>query len=138
MANEVMNLSVDTGSILVNVDDNGEIIGQFRFNPNDPDIINRFEKVVDVLEGITFAEDGDEKEIFRISDTIKEQFDYLLNYKVSDGIFGTCNPLTLLSNGDFYFENVMEGIGNLIESIANERLKKKKAKIKKATAKYHK
>lgn len=138
MANEVMNLSVDTGSILVNVDDNGEIIGQFRFNPNDPDIVKRYEKVIDVIKGITVEEDGDEKEIFRISDTIKEQFDYLLNYKVSEGIFGTCNPLTLLSNGDFYFENVMEGIGNLIETVADMRLKKKMTKIKKATAKYHK
>ncbi len=133
-----MKLSVDTGAVLINIDDNGEVIGQFKFNPNDLDIIKRYEHVVESLEKITISEDYDQEEFFKVTDEIKNQIDYLLNYKVSDEIFAKCNPLTLTSKGDFYVENVIEGIAGLIESVMDERIKKKKAKIQKATAKYHK
>lgn len=53
-------------------------------------------------------------------------------------MFAVCNPLTLVSDGDFYVEKVLEGIGNLIEQVTNQRLEKKKTKIQKATAQYHK
>lgn len=138
MAQETMKLSVDTGSVLIDIDDKGEIIGQFRFNPNDIDIVKRYEKVAEALEAITVSEDAGADEILKVSDEIKVQFDYLLNYSVSSEIFSKCNPLTLTSNGDFYFESVIDGIAGLIERVMNERLKKKKAKISKATAKYHK
>lgn len=138
MNQKTMTLKVDTGSVLINIDDKGEIIGSFRFNPNDLDILNRYNHVVSVLENISVPEDYSQEDFFKITDKIKEQFDYLLNYNVSDEIFKKCNPLTLTESGDFYAENVIEGVTGLIESITNERIKKKKAKINKATAKYHK
>ena len=134
MAQEVMTLSVDTGSVLINVDDKGEIIGQFRFNPSDMDIVRRYETVVDALNAITIAEDAGADELLKISDEIKKQFDYLLNYNVSDGIFAKCNPFSITANGDFYFENVLEGIAGLIQNITNQRIDKKKEKIKEAIA----
>lgn len=138
MEKEKMTLSVDTGSVLIDLEDNGEVIGQFRFNPNDIDIVKRYEKVIGDLENITVSENPDSDEIFRLSDEIKKQFDYLLNYNVSSGIFAKCNPFTLTADGDFYFEKVMDGIAGLIEKTMDQRLAKKKAKISKATAKYHK
>jgi len=138
MAQETMKLSVDTGSILIDIDDKGDIIGQFRFNPNDLDIINRFEKVVEKLESLSIPDDADTDAVFRVADEIKTQMDYLLNYDVSKEIFSKCNPLTLTTSGDFYFENVIEGVAELIEKTTNKRIAKKKAKIQKATAKYHK
>ena len=138
MAQEVMTLSVDTGSALINVDDKGEIIGQFRFNPSDMDIVRRYETVVDALNAITIAEDAGADELLKISDEIKKQFDYLLNYNVSEGIFAKCNPFSMTAGGDFYFENVLDGIAGLIEKTTNQRIEKKRKKIEKATAKYHK
>lgn len=138
MSQEILTLHVDTGAQIINIDDKGEIIGQFRFNPTDLDIVKRYEKVVEKMSAITLPEEPDEKDILAVSDEIKDSFDYLLNYKVSDGIFAKCNPLTPITNGDFYFENVMEGIANLIEKTMNQRIEKKRAKIQKATAKYHK
>ena len=133
-----MTLSVDTGSVLINVDDKGEIIGQFRFNPSDMDIVRRYETVVDALNAITIAEDAGADELLKISDEIKKQFDYLLNYNVSEGIFAKCNPFSMTAGGDFYFENVLDGIAGLIEKTTNQRIEKKRKKIEKATAKYHK
>ena len=138
MAQEVMTLSVDTGSVLINVDDKGEIIGQFRFNPSDMDIVRRYETVVDSLNAITIAEDAGADELLKISDEIKKQFDYLLNYNVSEGIFAKCNPFSMTAGGDFYFENVLDGIAGLIEKTTNQRIEKKRKKIEKATSKYHK
>lgn len=138
MSQEILTLHVDTGAQIINIDDKGEIIGQFRFNPTDLDIVKRYEKVVEKMSAITLPEEPDEKDILAVSDEIKDSFDYLLNYKVYDGIFAKCNPLTPITNGDFYFENVMEGIANLIEKTMNQRIEKKRAKIQKATSKYHK
>jgi hypothetical protein len=134
---ESMNLSVDTGSVLIDINDNGEVIGQFRFNPNDFDIVKRCEKVIADLDKLEMPEADDVESFFRCGEIVKELFDYLLNYKVSDDIFAKCNPLTLLANGDFYFETVLDGIYQIIEKTMNTRLKKRQAKIKKATQKYH-
>lgn len=135
---KALKLSVDTGSVLIEVDDRGEKIGEFRFNPADIDIVKRYEKVEEYFNSIKVDENASAEEVLAFTDRIKEQFDYLLNYKVSDSLFSKCNPLTPLANGDFYCENVLDGIANIIENTMNQRLEKKKAKIQKATAKYHK
>lgn len=137
MPQEVMTLSVDTGSVLINIEDKGEVIGQFQFNPTDVDIAKRYEKVVDALSAIKIPDDAGMEDLFRVSDEIKKQMDYLLNYNVSDGIFAKCNPFSLTAGGDFYFENVLEGIAGLIERTTKQRIEKKYKKIKKATSKYH-
>lgn len=134
MPQEVMKLSVDTGSVLIDVDDKGEIIGQFRFNPSDMDIVRRYESVVDSLNAIKVSDDAGAEELLSVSDEIKKQFDFLLNYNVSDGIFAKCNPFSMTANGDFYFENVLDGIADIIESTTNRRIEKKKKKVKDAIA----
>lgn len=135
---EVMTLSIDTGSVLINIDDKGEIVGSFKFNPSDLDIAKRYEKVVSALDAITLSDNPDPDDVFAISDELKRQIDYLLNYNVSSEIFAKCNPLTLTEDGDFFVEKVIDGIAGLIEKMMDQRIQKKKAKIKKATAKYHK
>lgn len=135
-AEEKIILDTDTGSTMVEIRDKGEPIGQFRFNPNDPDIIKRCEHVVEALDKLTVPEDSNEEAVFAISDEIKKHFDYLLNYNVSEEIFCKCNPLTLTKNGDFYCEDVLNKIIGIIEKVSDQRLKKKEAKVKKAVAKY--
>ena len=135
---EALKLSVDTGSVLIEIDDRGEKIGEFNFNPGDFDIIRRYEKVVEFMDSVEIGENAGPEEVLAYTDKMKEQFDYLLNYKASDALFAKCNPLTPLANGDFYCENVLAGIVKLIEQETGKRLSKKKAKIQRATAKYHK
>ncbi|MDO4272709.1 MAG: hypothetical protein Q4D16_03495 [Eubacteriales bacterium] len=135
---KTLKLSVDTGSVLVDIEDRGEKIGEFRFNPADIDIVRRYEKMAEYLDNAEIGENVGAEEILAFTDKIREQFDYLLNYKVSDTLFAKCNPLTPLANGDFYCEHILEGIEGLIEKEMGQRIAKKKAKIQKATAKYHK
>lgn len=134
---EKMKLSVDTGSINVELEDkNGNIIGEFEFVPTDSDILKRFEAVVDVFNGMAFGDEPDTETINRAADTVREQFDYLLGGPVSAGIFAKCGPFTVVKSGNFFFEEVLEGVGGLIESATKQRINKKLAKARKAAAKY--
>lgn len=138
-----MKLTVNTGAMTIDVEnEKGRKIGEFEFIPTDSNILQRYESVVDFFNGIKFPEDMSEdqsiEEIKKLDKDIRDQFDFLLGYHVSDGLFGQCGPLTSLADGDFYFENVMAGVANLISNIQGQRVKKKMEKIKKATAAYHK
>lgn len=135
---ENLKLSLDTGSVLIDIDDKGEIIGSFRFNPNDIDILRRYETVSEFLEGVSIGDNPTPEEILKLSDDIKAQMNYLLNYNVSDDIFAKCNPFTITADGSFFIEQVLDGITQIIEQVTKQRVKTKTAKIKKATAKYTK
>ena len=136
---EVMKLKVETGAVTVEVEDERDkVIGSFDFNPADSNILKRYGAVVDFFNNLSqkegLTEEEQIEELNRIQDQIGEQFDALLGYKVSDGLFGACGPLTVTKNGDFFFEQVLEGIGSIIEKVTQKRLDKKLAKIRKAVA----
>ena len=140
---EVSKLRVETGALTVEVEDErGAVIGQFDFNPADSNILKRYSAVVDFFNGVSFDESLPEEEqiaaMNKLAGDIAQQFDYLLGYSVSGGLFERCGPLTVTKNGDFFFEQVLQGVGSLIESVTKKRLDKKLAKIKKATEKYDK
>lgn len=136
--NKIPVLSVDSGVMNIDVNDNGEVIGQIRFNPSDIDIIRRYEEVVDTMNGYTLSENPTEKELLELSDKVKELTDQLLGYHVSDVLFSRSNPFTPNGKGELFFENVWNGLKVLIETTMNQRVEKKLKKIKAATAKYHK
>ena len=138
---ETMTLKVDTGAVLIQVEnEHGETMGQFEFNPVDSNLLKRYDNAVDFFNSISFASNLTEEQKFeevnKLSDEIGKQFDYLLGYKVSEELFSGCGPLTIIKNGDFFFENVLEGIGGIIEKATQQRLNKKLEKIRNATAKY--
>lgn len=139
MATKNYEIKVDTGAINVPVkNEDGELLGEIKINPADMNIVERYEKVVDFFNEVKFDDDKEvtTEDIINLSNTIKEQIDYLFDYAVSNTLFTKCNPLTVISNGDFFFENVLESIAGLIEKITNQRIEKKMKKIKKVTDKY--
>lgn len=137
------NLTLDTGRVQINlIDTFGEEIGTISFSPTDTDIVNRFEDVKDFLGGITFDESETDKqtmETLRAADAgIRKQMDYLFSAPVSDVIFSKCAPMTILDNGNFYVEEVVEGLGRIIGKVMGQRLDKKREKISNATKGYRK
>lgn len=136
---ESYDIKVDTGAINVLVrDKDGDALGHIKINPADMDILKRYGKVADKFNAIEFEEGKEptDEELIELSDMVKGQFDYLLNYPVSEVLFSKCSPLTIISDGDFYFENVMKGLEPVLEKITNKRVAKKMKKIKKYTDKY--
>ena len=139
---ENMKLTVNTGAIVIDLEDEkGRKLGQFDFIPTDSNILDRYGKVVDFFNSVKFQDEmtGEqcEQEMKKYAQDTKHQFDFLFDYPVSKEIFSHCGPLTVVANGDFYFETVLDGIAGLIEKVLNQRIQKKLNKIKKATGKYH-
>ncbi len=130
---------IDTGSVVFDIEDaKGRILGQLEFIPTDSDIIRRYKEVVEKFNSMKIGENPTEDDILSFSDTVKEQVNYLLNYDVSASIFSICGPLTVVTSGDFFFENVMDAVATAIESVMKQRVEKKMEKVRRATAKYHK
>lgn len=130
---------IDTGSVVFDIEDaKGRILGQMEFIPTDSDIIRRYKEVVEKFNSMKIGENPTEDDILSFSDTVKEQVNYLLNYDVSASIFSICGPLTVVTSGDFFFENVMDAVATAIESVMKQRVEKKMEKVRRATAKYHK
>ncbi len=134
---DVMKLRVETGAVTVEVEDErGVVLGTFDFNPTDSNILSRYGKVVDFFNAVSFDTEADDEQqiaqMDKLNGDIKEQFDYLLGYEVSEGLFGRCGPLTVTKNGDFFFEQVLDNVGKIIEQTTKKRLDKKLARIKKA------
>lgn len=133
-------LDVNTGYRTVKIRDGDEFIGVFKFNPADSNILQRLDEVIDFFNGVEFSkeltEDQKYEQTKRLGVDICEQFDYLFGRKVSDGIFGNCGPLSVTEDGDFFFFDMLEKIGGVIESVMNARIEKKLEKVKAATEKY--
>ena len=136
---DVMKMKVETGTVSVEVEDErGQVLGRFDFNPADSNILKRYGAVVDFFNAVVLDDTVDEQQqleqMTKLADDIAGQFDYLLGGEVSQGLFGRCGPLTVTKSGEFYFEQVLDGVGRLIEQVTKKRLDKKLARIKKAAA----
>ena len=73
-----------------------------------------------------------------MEEKLNKQIDYLFNSKVSQSFFSITSPFTVLANGEFYIENVLNAIGGLIEAETGKRFNKIKTKVDKYAKKYHK
>lgn len=134
-----MSLQVSTGAQLIELkNENGRKIGEFEFIPTALGIIERYKEVASFFDGYQFPKEPTEEDLLALEKGVKEQFDKLFNYPVSDGIFEKCYALTVVEDGDFFFEKVLDGISGLIEQTMKVRVERKKQKIRKYTAKYKK
>lgn len=115
---------------------NGEVFSEFSFNPSDTGLLSRYDSFIEFLESLEIKEDGDTaSQILEFENSIKEKIDELFNRNVSESIFKTYSPCTIFANGDMFIEVVIKHMGDVIEKETDNRLKKKVAKIKKATEK---
>lgn len=133
-------LDVDTGYETVQIRDNGEIIGEFKFNPADSAIVTRFNEVAQYFASVHFDDSlSNEEQVEKISktcDEIKEKFDYLFNRKVSDGIFKSCSPMSIMRDGEPYFAYILEKIGGVVDAACDERSKQKMERVRDAVGEY--
>lgn len=122
-------------------DKNGTVLGKFEMNPTDVELVKRYEHVAEAVSHI--ADDVDESKdivdiVKEMEEKLNNQIDYLFNSNVSQIFFSITSPFTVLPNGEFFVENVLNAIGSLIEAETGKRFKKVQTKIGKYTSKYHK
>lgn len=139
MGENRMTLQVSTGAQVIDlVNENGTKIGQFEFVPTDVGIIERYKDVANFFDSYQFPKEPAEEDLLSLENSVKEQFNQLFGYQVAEGMFEKCAALTVVEDGDFFFEKVLDGISGLIEQTMKARVEKKKQKIRKYTAKYKK
>ena len=124
------------------VDQNNKKVGQFSFNPADTNMIERYNEVVSEFPKVVdmFQKKEGKKEtselLAELDQYTYELIDKIFNAEVSANFFSIMGPFSVLANGHFFAESVIETIGNVIESEMGARVKKMNSKIKKYTAKY--
>ena len=140
MARKPIILDVDTGYETVQIRDNGEIIGEFKFNPADSNIATRFDEVVKYFESVRFDDNltatGQTEQLTKVCSGIKEQFNYLFGGNVADGIFQNCGPLSITSTGEPYFSYILDKIADVISTVCDERNKQKMEQVLEAVGEY--
>ncbi|MBQ8188558.1 MAG: hypothetical protein IJZ44_02150 [Lachnospiraceae bacterium] len=126
------------------VNEKGDVLGHFSFNPSDVDIVNRHAEVVDELNRLKAELSNNTKEK-GVSETLKEvnaivyeKVNYLFNADVANVFFSIMGPFSPLASGKFFVEEVIDAIGQAIQAETGARVKRIKEKVRKATAKYHK
>lgn len=114
----------------------GEVFSEFSFNPSDTGLLSRYDAFIEFLDSLVINEDEDTAaQIINLEKEIAEKIDVLFNREVSADIFKIYSPCTIFANGDMFIEVVIKHMGDVIEKETDNRLKKKVAKIKKATEK---
>ena len=124
------------------VDQNNKTLGQFSFNPSDTNIIERYNKAVAEFPAVVdkFQKmEGKKKTtdlLPELDQYTYELIDRIFNAEVSENFFSIMGPFSVLANGHFFVESVIETIGSVIESEMGARVKKMNNKITKFTGKY--
>lgn len=139
--NQTTDIIIDDGKQTYNIkNQNGELLGSFRMNPADMSILERFKSVENVLENITEHVDmnKDFEEVEReMSAIVREQINYLFDCDCADVLFGITSPFTIMKNGEFFLEQVINVIGTAVNADLKHRSAKIDEKIGKYTKKYH-
>ena len=130
---------IDDGSKTYDiVNKQGELLGQFSFNPSDTNIIHRYEKACTKLSEINLPESGEDDEAWKEAERLAhENIEYILGAKVSENFFSITGAFSPLESGQFYLESVLDAIGQAIMAETGERVKKINKKVQKHTGKYH-
>ena len=120
------------------VNKQGEVLGQFSFNPSDTNIVHRYEKIYTELSALEPSESGDSLEALKELERVaQEKIDYLLGAKVSENFFAIAGAFSPLESGKYYIESVLDAIAQAIMAETGERVKKINKKVQKHTGKYH-
>ena len=133
---------VDRGLEQYTIEDkNGTVLGKFEMNHAHAELVKRYEHVAEAVSHI--ADNVDESKdivdiVKEMEEKLNKQIDYLFNSNVSQSFFSITSPFTVLANGEFFVENVLNAIGKLIEAETGKRFEKVQTKIGKYTSKYHK
>lgn len=130
-------IKIDSREWIEIVNSNGDVTGGFYWNPSDLDIVKRCEKVMDFFEHMeTPKKETGTDILFALSNTIKDQFDYLISPGASETLFKHANPLSPREDGSLYAEYVLGQLVAFIESELDVRMKRTTARIEQHTKDY--
>lgn len=122
----------------------GKLLGQIAFNPSDVGILARHGEVTKQLRALQLAWSKKRKkmsvsqELQELDKIVYEKVDYIFNADISKVLFSIMGPFSLMDDGQFWVEYILEVLGKVIEDETKKSTKRFEEKIQKHTAKYHK
>ena len=134
-------IRIDDGSKAYEIENqDGEVIGVFRFNPSDSNIVRRYEEVQKKIEEYAQTLDDDTStEVWNAAqDELEKAVSELVGADLSKSFFSVCGAFSPMANGALYIENVLDVIGNIIQKETKTCMKKAQARIDKYTKDYKK
>lgn len=124
------------------VNQDNKVVGVFTFNPSDANIVARYNKVIEEMD--EYFSGIDEKDVVttdrfvEFQDRIKKSVDDLVCQDTAESFFAVTGPLSPLTNGKIYVEEVMEAISKIIEKETSQRMKKVQTRMDKYLQGYKK
>jgi hypothetical protein len=134
---QVCDIVIDDNSKIYNIKNKqGKLLGKFSFSPSDTNILQRYKDVVDYLNNLSIPED-DADAYKTVETALKDKISYLINADADKAFFTINGPLTVLDNGEFFVESVLNAIAKVIKTEMNVRTNRVRRRLNKYTSKYH-
>lgn len=118
-------IKIDDGSKTYEIENlDGEILGHFRINPSDTNIVAKYDAVTKALTDYLATVDDNitEEKFIEVQNTIVDKLSELVGEDASKTFFSICGPLTPLASGNLYVENVLDAISGIIEQETGKRM----------------
>ena len=143
----VMGIKVDDGRRRVPITNiYGDEVGVFYFNPTDTKIINRYNEFTKSLDYVfepfeSLSDSGDENNsdvenaLSEAESRLNEAVNKLFGGDAAGAFFGSIPPFSA-TEGVFYFEKVMQSVGEYISAQFDAETNKINTRIEKYTKKY--
>ena len=143
----VMGIKVDDGRRRVPITNlYGDEVGVFYFNPTDTNIIKRYNEfaksldyVFEPLESLPDSESENnvdvENALTEAENRLNEAVNKLFGGEAAGAFFGSIPPFSA-TDGVFYFEKVIQSVGEYISAQFNAETSKINTRIEKYTKKY--
>lgn len=136
-------LTVDDGSRRFEIKNlRGEVVGEFSLTPSDLGIYERYAQMQDEVNDIVAPMEGvgEQSDIMQLGGALEQTrerlyaaIDRMFGRKgAAQKLFGPLHPLTPV-DGRFYFDRVLEAVGNQINDTFREELEKFNANVEKYT-----
>lgn len=137
MARTSTNLKLDTGIRRITFTDlEDHVFSSFRINPTDIGTGERAMEVSDYFQNLKLGNTA--TDVVATQKQIEEKISYVLGYDSTEEIFGEVPALTLLPDGSFFVEHVINKLTEVVEPAVTQRQKAMQKRADKYTAKYDK
>lgn len=130
------NTVIDSGIITATFTDlDGNVFSKFRINPTDIRTGERAIASADFFQTIK-AESFDIDTVGQLQKDIEDKISYILGYDSSKEIFGEVSALTVLPDGRFFVEIIVDKIMEIVQPAVKARQEAMAKRADKYTKKY--
>lgn len=131
-------LNIDPGLLKFEIcDDDGKIYSTFKINPSDMQLGRRLKELEDFFTNTDLGLKADDpEEIAKTEDIVTEQMNKLLGYDCKSDTFGVIGACTVLPDGSFFFEKIVEAITDEVPKAMEERAKRSEEHVERYTKAY--